>query len=195
MRYLHAPLRHVRSNVVAYLALVVAIGGGGSYALAASSSNGTIAVCVDKGSGVMHLAKHPRCGHGQSRIGLSSALDRPTVSAWAERLRWQRDQRLGSCRSRHAGAGVYDVTSPPRAAACASTTRQWSASTTASRRGAGGAGAFPWRGPSQPSSAGETFTVYTGVVVTGRSSRRTSRSTSPTRADAQPGGVDDTQRD
>ena len=42
-----------------------------------------IAVCVDKGSGVMHLAKHPRCGRGQSRIGLNSALDRPTVNAWA----------------------------------------------------------------------------------------------------------------
>ena len=76
-------MRHLRSNVVAYLALAVAVGSGGSYALAATASNGTIAVCVDKGSGVMHLAKHPRCGHHQSRIGLSSALDRPTVGAWA----------------------------------------------------------------------------------------------------------------
>ncbi len=74
VRHLHAPLRHLRSNIVAYIALAVAVGSGGSYALAAvSASNGTVAVCVDKGSGVMHLAKHPRCGHGQSRIGLSSA--------------------------------------------------------------------------------------------------------------------------
>ena len=83
LRHLYAPLAHVRSNIVAYLALAVAVGSGGSYALAATTSNGTIGVCVDKGSGVMHLAKHPRCGHGQSRIGLSSALDRPMVSAWA----------------------------------------------------------------------------------------------------------------
>ncbi len=82
LRYVRAPLRHLRTNIVAYLALAVAVGGGGSYALAASrSSNGTITVCVDKGSGVMHLAKHPRCGRHQSRIGLSSALDRPTVGA------------------------------------------------------------------------------------------------------------------
>ncbi|MBV9339225.1 MAG: hypothetical protein JO243_25325 [Solirubrobacterales bacterium] len=60
LRYLRGPWRHVRSNVVAYLALVVAVGGSGSYALAAvSASNSTIAVCVDKGSGVMHLAKRP----------------------------------------------------------------------------------------------------------------------------------------
>ena len=71
LRHLRAPLRHFRSNVVAYLALAVAVGSGGSYALAATTTNGTngtIAVCVDKGSGVMHLAKHPRCGRGQSRI-------------------------------------------------------------------------------------------------------------------------------
>ena len=81
-RHLHSLLAHLRSNIVAYVALAVAVGSGGSYALAATTSNGTIAVCVDNGSGVMHLAKHPRCGHGQSRIGLSSALDRPTVGAW-----------------------------------------------------------------------------------------------------------------
>ena len=76
LRYLHGPWRHIRSNVVAYLALVVAVGGSGSYALAAvSASNGTIAVCVDKGSGVMHLAKHQRCGSHQSRIGLRPALE------------------------------------------------------------------------------------------------------------------------
>ena len=80
-RHLRSPLVHLRSNIVAYVALAVAVGSGGSYALAATTSNGTIAVCVDNGSGVMHLAKHPRCGHGQSRIGLSSALDRPTVGA------------------------------------------------------------------------------------------------------------------
>ena len=97
-RHLRSPLPHLRSNIVAYVALAVAVGSGGSYALAATTSNGTIAVCVDKGSGVMHLAKHPRCGHRQSRIGLSSALDRPTVSAWAAVDQWRRGERLGSFR-------------------------------------------------------------------------------------------------
>ena len=123
LRYLHAPLRHVRSNVVAYLALVVAVGGGGSYALAASSSNGTVAVCVDKGSGVMHLAKHPRCGHRQSRIGLSSALDRPTRGRVGG-AQWRRDQWVREFRSGMLVLGSMTSRSPPRDAAAPSTTRQ-----------------------------------------------------------------------
>ena len=67
-RHLHSPLVHLRSNIVAYVALAVAVGSGGSYALAATASNGTIAVCVDPRTSLT-----PRCGHGQSRIGLSSA--------------------------------------------------------------------------------------------------------------------------
>ena len=108
LRYLHAPWRHIRSNVVAYLALVVAVGGGGSYALAASASNGTIAVCVDKGSGVMHVAKHPRCGRHQSRIGLSSALDRPTVSAWAAVNDVGGIESGAGLSITHTGTGRYD---------------------------------------------------------------------------------------
>ena len=111
LRHLHGVGRHLRSNVVAYLALAVAVGSGGSYALAATASNGTIAVCVDKGSGVMHLAKHPRCGRHQSRIGLSSALDRPTVSAWAAgQSSTDTSRAVTGLSITHAGAGVYEVT-------------------------------------------------------------------------------------
>ena len=110
-RHLRSPLPHLRSNIVAYVALAVAVGSGGSYALAATTSNGTIAVCVDKGSGVMHLAKHPRCGHGQSRIGLSSALDRPTRERLGgSRVERSHRERVGSLRSRTLVPGVYDVT-------------------------------------------------------------------------------------
>ena len=109
-RHLRSPLPHLRSNIVAYVALAVAVGSGGSYALAATTSNGTIAVCVDKGSGVMHLAKHPRCGHGQSRIGLSSALDRPTVSAWAAVESTETSRAVSGVSIAHAGAGLYNVT-------------------------------------------------------------------------------------
>ena len=45
-RHLHSLLVHLRSNIVAYVALAVAVGSGGSYALAATTSNGTIAVFV-----------------------------------------------------------------------------------------------------------------------------------------------------
>ena len=85
---------------------MVALGGGGSYALAAvSASNGTVAVCVDKGSGVMHLAKHTRCGRRQSRIGLEPSLD-----AWAA-AGPDGDISVGAGLSiTHAGAGTYDVT-------------------------------------------------------------------------------------
>ena len=118
LRHLHAPLRHLRSNIVAYLALAVAVGSGGSYALAATSSNGTVAVCVDNGSGVMHLAKHPRCGRHQSRIGLSSALDRPTVSAWAAvEPNGAIDERFGRSPSRTRVLASTTSPLPPRAAA------------------------------------------------------------------------------
>ena len=110
LRYLHGAGRHVRSNVVAYLALVVAVGSGGSYAIAASASNGTTAVCVDKGSGLMHLAKHPRCGRHQTRIGLSSALDRAPVNAWAEVVFDGHVVTGAGVSIRHAGVGVYNVT-------------------------------------------------------------------------------------
>ena len=103
------PLHHLRRNVIAYLALFLALGAGGSYALAATATSGTIAVCVDKGSGVMHIAKHPRCGRGQSRIGLSSALDRPTVSAWATaNVNGGIESGAGAAIT-HAGAGTYEV--------------------------------------------------------------------------------------
>jgi hypothetical protein len=51
LRHLRGTGGYFRSNLVAYVALFFALSAGGGYALAAvSASNGTIAVCVDKGS-------------------------------------------------------------------------------------------------------------------------------------------------
>lgn len=165
LRCLHAPLRHLRSNVVAYLALVVAVAGGGSYAFATSRSNDTVAVCVDKGSGVMHLAKHPRCGRHQSRIGLSAALDRPTVGALVA-PNGGVTSGLGVSIG-HAGTGVYDVTIT--AAKCRGALNNAPVvSVNDSEPPVGrGAGAFPvaWTVPT--GFRGNTFTVYTGAVVSG----------------------------
>ena len=72
LRHLDGVGRHLRSNAVAYLALVVAVGSGGSYAFAATANSGTIAVCVDRGSGVARPVAFvsgvftcflPSCGH------------------------------------------------------------------------------------------------------------------------------------
>ena len=113
LRHLRAPLRHFHSNVVAYLALAVAVASSGSYALAATTSNGTngtIAVCVDKGSSIMHLANHERCGRKQTHLGLSSALDRPTVSAWAAVEPNGAAASGHGLRITHASAGLYNIT-------------------------------------------------------------------------------------
>jgi len=167
MRYLHAPLRHIRSNVVAYLALVVAIGGSGSYALAASSSNGTVAVCVDKGSGVMHLAKNQRCGRHQSRIGLSSALDRPTVSAWATANENGGIESGEGASIAHVGVGVYDV--KVTAATCRHAFNNAPVVSISDGEPPGGqeATTFPVAWTEVASTGVEAFTIYTGVVVSG----------------------------
>jgi hypothetical protein len=167
LRRLHGAGHHVRSNVVAYLALAVAVGGSGSYALAASRSNGTVAVCVDKGSGVMHLAKHTQCGHRQSRIGLSAALDRPAVSAWGEVV-FNGHLLTGTGASiSHAGVGVYTVT--VTAASCRDVGNNAPVVSITDSEPPGGQAttSFPvaW---ALPASTGiEAFTVYTGVVVSG----------------------------
>jgi len=167
LRYVNAPLRHIRSNIVAYVALVVAVGGGGSYALAASRTNGDVAVCVDKGSGVMHVATHPRCGRSQSRIGLSSALDRPAVSAWAE-VAFDGHVVTGAGVSvSHAGVGVYNVT--VTAASCRGAGNNAPVVSISDSEPPGGQAttSFPvaWAGPA--STGIEAFTIYTGVVVSG----------------------------
>ena len=167
LRHLRGAGRHLRSNAVAYLALAVAVGSGGSYALAASRSNGTVAVCVDKGSGVMHLAKHPRCGRGQSRIGLSSALDRPTVGAWAAvELNGAVASGLG-VRIAHAGSGQYDITVTAASCRHALNTAPVVTVNDGEPPYSSTASTFPVAWTQRAGTGFEAFTVYTGVVVGG----------------------------
>ena len=171
LRHLHGAGRHLRSNVVAYLALAVAVGSGGSYALAATAtataSNGTVAVCVDKGNGIMHLAKHTRCGRHQTHIGLSSALNRPAVSAWAEVVADGHVVTGAGVSITHAGVGAYDVT--VTAANCRTAANNAPVVSVSDSEPPGGQAvtSFPvaW---TRPASTGiEAFTIYTGVVVSG----------------------------
>jgi hypothetical protein len=164
-RHLPSLLVHLRSNIVAYVALAVAVGSGGSYALAATTSNGTIAVCVDNGSGVMHVAKHPRCGHGQSRIGLSSALDRPTVGALVA-PNGGVTSGLGLSIG-HAGAGVYDVTITAAKCRGALNNAPVVSVNESQPPGGWGTGVFPVAWTMPTGFRGNTFTVFTGVVVAG----------------------------
>jgi hypothetical protein len=170
LRHLRPPLRHFRSNVVSYLALAVAVGSGGSYALAATTSNGTngtIAVCVDKGSGVMRLAKHPRCGRGQSRIGLSSALDRPAVSAWAG-VELNGAIASGSGASvTHAGTGVYSVTVTAASCRDASNNAPLVSINDSEPPYSSATGTFPVAWTETAGTGFEAFTIHTGVVVGG----------------------------
>ena len=167
LQYMHGAGRHLRSNIVAYVALAVAVGSGGSYALAATTSNGTIAVCVDNGSGVMHLAKHPRCGRGQGRIGVSSALDRPTVNAWAAvELNGAVASGTG-VKIAHAGSGVYEIT--VTAASCRRAFNNAPVVTVNDGEPpySSATSTFPVAWTERAGTGFEAFTIYTGVVIGG----------------------------
>src|SRR5579871_1609400 len=58
-----------RRNVIPYLALLVVlvVGAGGCYALAASKTK-TITVCADKSTGILHLNTRGRCKSSQTRV-------------------------------------------------------------------------------------------------------------------------------
>jgi hypothetical protein len=56
---------HLHTRVLRYLAIVLALGAGGGYAIAATSVK-TITVCADKKTGVLHLGT--RCGRGQRKL-------------------------------------------------------------------------------------------------------------------------------
>jgi hypothetical protein len=165
--HLHGAGRHLRANVVAYLALAIAVGSGGSYALAATASNGTIAVCVDKGSALMHLAKHPHCGRRQSRIGLSSALNRPMVSAWAASNEAGDIVGGTGVSISHVGVGVYNITLT--AASCREAANNAPVVSPSDTEPPGGQATttFPVAWASPASTGIEAFTIYTGVVVSG----------------------------
>ncbi len=89
-------LRHLRRNVVAYVALLVALGAGGGYAVAATTGK-TITVCADKRTGVLHLHNRGRCARSQTRVrwnqqgtrgpqgaaGPAGQPGAPAATAWA----------------------------------------------------------------------------------------------------------------
>jgi len=164
---LHRSVTAFRRNAIAWIALFLALGAGGSYALAASMGTSTTVVCVDKGSGIMHLAKHKRCGRHQTRIGLSSALDRPAVSAWAEVVSDGHVLTGAGVSISHAGVGVYKITVTAASCRNAANNAPVVGVTDSEPPGGQASTSFPvaWTGPT--STGIEAFTIYTGVVVSG----------------------------
>ena len=65
---MHRLADHLRGNVVAYLALMVAVIGGGSYAVAATIKGKTISACASKKTGELFLHQHGSCKRGLSRV-------------------------------------------------------------------------------------------------------------------------------
>ena len=137
--------RHFRSNVVAYLALAVAVGSGGSYALAATTSNGT--------NGRRVRRQRQRC-HAPRQA--------PALRAWSNPYRAEfgarppNGERLGGSRAltdtslsgtgmsvSHTGVGVYNITVTAANCRDAATTRRWSASMTSAAGGSGNQLSFP----------------------------------------------------
>lgn len=164
---LHRSVTALRRNAIAWIALFLALGAGGSYALAASTGTSATVVCVDKGSGTMHLAKHKRCGRHQTRIGLSSALDRPTVSAWAAaNVNGGIESGSGASIMR-VGAGTYEVRVTAADCRHAFNNAPVVSINDSQPPYSSGATAFPVAWTETASSGIEAFTIHTGVVVAG----------------------------
>jgi hypothetical protein len=173
----HRLARHLRANVIAYLALFLAVGGGG-YALAATHHTSTISACANKKTGELFLHTHGRCKRGQKRItwnqrgprgvqgiqGAQGAPGTPAVNAWAVVTSTGSVFTGQAISVSHVGAGTYqvDVTAP----ACANKQNSPVVTVVDGNPPAGqGPGAFPtaW----VEGSGNQQFDVVTGVVVGG----------------------------
>jgi hypothetical protein len=183
-------MTHLRRNPIPYLALliVLAIGVGGGYALAASNTK-TITVCADKSTGVLHLKTRGRCKSSQTRVswnqqgppgpqggqgptgsqgpagaaGPTGAQGRAAVSVWAH-VADDGTVLAGQGIAVHhvPSSGTYQVTIID--GICAHENNAPVISVSDSNPPAGhGAGTFPiaWYGAT---GANEQFTVVTGVV-------------------------------
>jgi hypothetical protein len=156
------PRHHIRRNLVWYIAIFLALGGG--YAIAATSPK-TIRACVVKKTG--ELLVKARCSRGQSRLDWNQQgpQGQSPVTAWAA---VQANGFTGAgargISVQHVSTGTYNVTATPSECtqvADAPTVTVDAAPPT----GAPPAGAFPvaW----ETFTRRNTFTVSTGVVVGG----------------------------
>jgi hypothetical protein len=154
------PLQILRRNVIAYVALFFAIGGGGGYALAAINDN-TIHGCVNKRTHVLYIQK--RCGRGQSQLVWTHQAPQAQVTAWAavNAVGFTGDGTRGITVT-HASTGVYDVTATLSQCASVTNAPQITVDTAILTPGQ-----FPEAWEVHSGSGNNTFTVFTGVVAAG----------------------------
>ena len=181
-------MSHLRRNPVPYLALllVLAVGVGGGYALAAGNSK-TITVCADKKTGVLHLKTRGRCKSSQTRVtwnqqgpqgvqgpqgttgpqgpagaqGAAGAQGPAGVTVWANVAGNGAVVAGQGISVQRVSPGTYQITI--EAAGCAQRNNAPTISISDSAPGAVPGGLFPvaWYGAT---GANQQFMVYTGVV-------------------------------
>lgn len=172
----HRIIRHLRANVVAYLALGIALGGGGGYAVAATSRSKTITVCAQRKTGLLYLHQRGRCQRGQTKVswnqqgvpgpqGAAGPAGASAVSVWAEVSDSGAVVSGNGLSVEHVSGGTYRVTvSSP---GCAAGFNAPTVTVSDSNPPAGDpAGAFPvaWI---EGGGTQQAFTVVTGVVTSG----------------------------
>jgi hypothetical protein len=170
---LHRLVHHLRGNVVAYIALAVAIGGGSGYALAATRAK-TITVCANTKTGALYLHQRGRCSHRQRKVtwnqegpagpqGAQGAAGTSAISVWGVVAGNGAVTSGQGLSIQHVAAGTYQVT--VTAAGCAQGSNAPTVTVSDANPPNGqSAGAFP---EAWIEDAGSNFTVFTGVVVAG----------------------------
>lgn len=157
----HRILHHLRANVVAYLALTLAIGGGGGYAIAAAN-NKTIHGCVSNRTHALYI--QARCHRGQTRLVWNQQTAQgQSVTAWAavNAVGFTGAGARGIS-VQHVSTGTYNLT-----ATAFQCTQVTDAPTVTVGAVPPAPGAFPMAWEAHSGSGRNTFTVYTGVVVGG----------------------------
>ncbi len=171
------PLHHFRRNVVAYLAVFLALGAGGGYAMAATKTK-TITVCSDKKTGVLRLKAHGRCSRTQTRVtwnqkgpqgpqglqGPAGQPGAPAAAAWAHVLASGAIFAGQGVSIQHLSAGAYQLTIT--GSACAQGLNAPVVTVDDVPPGSQGAGAFPTAWVAAVNSSNQ-FEVFTGSVAGG----------------------------
>ncbi len=168
-------LSRLQGNVVAWLALFLAIGAGGGYAIAATG-NTTVHGCVVKKTG--ELLIRSRCARGQTKLswaergpagtrgrtGATGPAGAAPPSAWAIINGIGQAEPSDGITATHTGTGTYQIT--VTAPACTNKENAPVVSISDAYPPSGHtAGAFPvaW----VEDTGGGPFTVHTGVTVGG----------------------------
>jgi hypothetical protein len=156
-------LRSARRNVIAYLALFLAIGAGGGYAIAATNSS-TIHGCVSNRTHALYIQK--RCHRGQHSL-VWSQQSRSPVTAWAavNAIGFTGAGARGIS-VQHVGTGTYNLTATfPQ---CSQVTDAPTVTVNTSiPPGSTPSGQFPVAWEAHSGNGPNTFTVHTGLVVGG----------------------------